>query len=82
MYELIIYVDALTYVHRNIIEQVCAHNACMSVRTYSQVRFIVLVVFSCTFLLYRLLQYAIQFIENDSQCVLGMRNGRELKQNI
>jgi len=78
MYELI-YVDAYTNVPRNVMKQVRMYNACM----FSQVRFIALVRFPCTFLSYRLLQYAIQFIENESQCVLGMRNdGREWKQNI
>jgi hypothetical protein len=64
MYELIIYIDAFTYVHRNVMENNGAHmhNACKFVRMYSQVRFIVLVGFSCTFLSYRLLKYAIQFI--------------------
>jgi len=82
MYELI-YVDAYTNVPRNVMEQVRMYNACMFVRMFSQVRFIALVRFPCTFLSYRLLQYAIQFIENESQCVLGMRNdGREWKQNI
>jgi hypothetical protein len=48
MYELIIYVDAFTYAHRNVIEQVRMHSACMRmfVRKYSEVRLIVLVTFS------------------------------------
>jgi len=83
MYELIIYVDAYTNVHRNVMEQVRMYNACMFVWMFPQVRFIALVRFSCTFLLHRLLQYAIEFTEKESQCVLGMRNdGREWKQNI
>jgi len=40
MYELIIYVDAFMYVHRNVMEKVRLYNAFMFVRKYPEVRFI------------------------------------------